>query len=381
MRILINTSSLKGTGVTQVSVSFIHQCLNHPENEYFVFLSPNVSRNIDRKKFPSNFTFYEFGENTLYLPAGWIDLYKMKRLEKSINPDCVFSVFGPSWWTPSSPHIMGYAFPHYVYYDSPFFDKISRLDKIKISVMKFIHKLFLKRNGEYYVCETEDVRKRFAKYCDIDLSNVYVVTNTANNYFLDASLTMKPEASRNISDKDFYFYTLCSPYKHKNMEILNEVIPIIKEKLPDINVYFYTTFPEDYYNEKFSPEVKPYIINQGVLRVDQCPALVLKSDALFMPTLLECFSASYPEAMLLSRPIITSNLSFAKSICADAALYFNPLDPNDIAQNIIKLVNDRTLYLDLISRGTRRINYFDSPESRANKYLQICLEVSSKRND
>ena len=77
--------------------------------------------------------------------------------------------------------------------------------------------------------------------------------------------------------------------------------------------------------------------------VENCPKLYNQADAMFLPTLLETFSASYPEAMKMERPILTSDLDFAKDICGDAALYFNPLDSYDIA-NKIKTINDRSHY-------------------------------------
>lgn len=55
---------------------------------------------------------------------------------------------------------------------------------------------------------------------------------------------------------------------------------------------------------------------------------------MFLPTLLECFSASYPEAGFMKVPIFTSDLSFAKTICGEGAFYFNPMDCKNIASVI-----------------------------------------------
>ena len=43
MKLLINTSTLSSTGVTQVSVSFIKECVIITGNEYHVLLSKTVS--------------------------------------------------------------------------------------------------------------------------------------------------------------------------------------------------------------------------------------------------------------------------------------------------------------------------------------------------
>ena len=58
----------------------------------------------------------------------------------------------------------------------------------------------------------------------------------------------------------------------------------------------------------------------GKININQCPHLYVQSDAVFLPTLLECFSASYAEAMLMKKPIITSDLGFAHCAAASQAM-------------------------------------------------------------
>ena len=101
---------------------------------------------------------------------------------------------------------------------------------------------------------------------------------------------------------------------------------------------------------------------------------------MFLPTLLETFSASYPEAMIMEKPIITSNLSFAKDICASSAEYFNPLDPEDIAKKILNLYSDKNRYNQLIEFGKKQVKIFPNPNERAKKYLSICRKQIIKNN-
>lgn len=370
MKLLINTSTLAGTGVTQVAVSFINECKKFSENEYYVFLSPTVSRNINYNDFPSNFKFYEFGKKWLYSLKGFPDILKMKKLERKIHPDAVFSVFGPSLWKPKSPHLMGYAYPHYVYPDSPLFSMLDIKSRVGIAIRQFLHMSLLKHEGDYFVCETEDVALRLCKYHHIKKHCVFTAYNTASSVFLNYKSGL-------IQDReDFVFYSLCTPYIHKNLSILNEVIPALKDRKLKKNVKFYVTFPEEDYLRMFNSETRRYVKNAGFINISDCPKFVDNCDAMFLPTLLECYSASYPEAMALKKPIITSNLTFATNVCGDAALYFNPLDGSQIADKIEQLVNNEPLYQDLVEKGKRRIAFFGGPEMRAKKYLEICQSIS-----
>ncbi len=54
-----------------------------------------------------------------------------------------------------------------------------------------------------------------------------------------------------------------------------------------------------------------------------------------MPTLLECFSASYLEAMYMKKIIFTSDLPFAHTVCKDAAFYFAPHDVENIRVHLL----------------------------------------------
>ena len=125
----------------------------------------------------------------------------------------------------------------------------------------------------------------------------------------------------------------------------------------------------------FKEEAKKSIINIGRVPVKDCPQLYEESDALFLPTLLECFSANYPEAMLMERPILTSNLSFATEVCGNAAKYFDPISPRDIVSSIIELVSNKELQAELVKNGKEKLNDFDDSYTRAKKYLDICKNI------
>jgi glycosyltransferase involved in cell wall biosynthesis len=270
---------------------------------------------------------------------------------------------------------MGYAYPHYVYEDSPLFKIIGVFDRIKIKIYKHAHSFFLRRNGRYYVCETEDVSERLPKYLNIESKRIFTVSNTYNkNYF-------KPDnSSTTLSSKDgtYRFLVLCSPYKHKNITILNQVIPLLKSRYPLVKIRFILTIDEKSLKSMFKSDVLDYIDNRGYTEIKECPNLYKECDATFLPTLLECYSANYAESMAMERPILTSNLSFAKTVCKDAALYFDPLNPEDIVNKIILFINNPQLSKLLIERSKRILDCQISSSERAKQYLDILMKISGK---
>ena len=368
MRLLINTAStLKGGGV-QVAKSFLEECRNFPENEYHVVLGDMLNQLIERGQFPGNFSFYPIG----YRPATRVFSFKsrdqfFRKLELKVQPDVVFTTSGPSYWRPNAPHLTGYNLPHYIYRDSPYFERISTYRRLKWDLKGKIIRYFFKNDSDAYVVQTDDVNERLRRW--LSAERVYTVTNTCSAAYSD-SVPAEKKLPDKMSD-EFRFLTLSAWYAHKNLDI----IPEIAERLPEEirkKVTFVLTLPEADFRDHFGRGYDSSIVNVGPVPPDEGPSLYQECDGLFLPTLLECFSASYAEAMAMERPVVTSDLGFARSICKDAALYFKPADPGAAASKIQTLIEDSELRKKLVTAGKQQLKMFDTPKERAEKYLTIC---------
>ena len=371
MKLIINTTTLSGTGVTQVALSFIYECIAFRENEYHIFLSKTISREIRAEEFPDNFHFYHFDQHPLYGIKGFSIRKKLKNLERMIDPDLTFSVFGPACWTPASKHVSGFANSYYVYPESPFFSKITFKDFLRINLMKIAHRFFLKRNGKYFICETDDMAQRLSEFLKVKESNIYTVSNTYSRYFENYDASARKRLLPEPSADEYRFLSLASFDIHKNLTVINELIPVLNKKMTGKEIKFILTIDQEQYERHFSPEAKACIINLGRIEVKDCPQLYSECDALFLPTLIESFSANYPEAMKMEVPVLTSGYSFAKSICEDAALYFDPLDAEDIADKIMMILDDENLSQELIEKGKKRLKAFGDAKMRAKRYLDV----------
>jgi len=377
MKIIINTSNLFVGGGVQVALSFINELKNIKEdNEYHIFLSSEIRKQIVFKEFSLNFIFYEIEKS----PASIIYRYKinkrLNKLEAQILPDCVFTIFGPSYWTPKSKHLMGLA-TGWVYNPNTIaFNELSFLETIKTKLEITYKKFFIKKNASCYVVETNDAKEKILKFLKIK-SPIFVVGNTYSSIFDDSQylnsknqgfLTL-PHNKRNA----FRLILISHNYSHKNLKIIKKIIPLLK----GYDVQFILTIDEMSYNNLFS-EFKDNVLNLGTISQENCPSVYSQCDALFFPTLLETFSASYPEAMKMKLPILTSNYSFAKDICGNAGLYFNPLDEHDIVDKIIQIISSKKLRKHLISNGSNRLLECETASSRAYKYLEILNKIDKE---
>ncbi len=372
MILIINASILRKGGVVQVALSFIQECSSFNENEYHVFMSPIIASQINEKEYPGNFHFYTIRNTPSSLLHAIGSINQLKKLEGEIKPDCVFSVFGPSYWTPKSPHLLGFALCKYIYPESPFFNRIGLILKLKINFLKILHSYFFKKNADYFYVETEDAKQRLSHLLRISEDNIYAFSNTHHSVFnlKTNGRIILPQKNKN----EIRLVTISSYYLHKNLEIITKVIPLLKQKC-SIKFLFILTIDNNIFLSKFHG-FESSIVNLGPIPLYSCPGVYEESDFLFLPTLIEVFTATYPEAMKMKKPILTSDLSFAHDICGEAALYFDPLDPEDIADKIILLANNKDLQMKLVQKGEERLQYFETAESRARKLLQICDKIS-----
>ncbi|MEL7834388.1 glycosyltransferase [Fodinibius sp. N2] len=371
MKILINTASTYKGGGVQVAQSFLEECQQFRDHEYHVVLGEMIAELIDTNRYPSNFFFYKIG----YRPATRVLGFKsqsefFEKLEQKVNPDVVFTTSGPAYWRPHAPHVVGYNLPHYVYKDSPFFNQISFWKKKKWALKGAIVTHFFKKEADAYVVQTDDVNERLQPI--VKSHRVYTVSNTYNQHY-EHPRKFGDKLHRQ-SDQEFRFLILSAWHAHKNLEIIPTVIKALPEAVRE-RVRFVVTLPEEDFKRSFSDKLGEHIINVGPIRPEEGPSLYKECDALFLPTLLECFSATYAEAMKMGKPIITSDLGFAHTVCGDAALYADPVNPNEWAARIIQLINDSDLRQTLIQNGREEQKKFLSARQRAERYLDICRKV------
>lgn len=371
MNLIINTSNIAIGGGLQVSKSLLEELKGFNDNVYHVFLSPKLKQEIRGHVFSENFIFYDIPIS----PSGLFDrrrvVKQLNKLEEGIKPDIVFTVFGPSYWKPRALHLCGFADGWCYTPYSIAFKRLTFFEYLKAKLLIKYKNYYIKKTATFLVVETQIAKNNISKFLSFPSDKIFVVGNTYSNIYNEYQT--KPKSNNH---KEFKLLTLSSYYKHKNLAVIKEVAEILNNQF-NLNVKFYLTINNSQYLKYFGLEKN--IINLGPQLVEDCPKLYDSVDAMFLPTLLETFTASYPEAMKMARPILTSNLDFAKSICNDAALYFDPLNSLDIAVKIKTLIMDPILYKELVQKGKIRLQNFETSKSRTHKYLLSCEKIINEK--
>jgi len=94
------------------------------------------------------------------------------------------------------------------------------------------------------------------------------------------------------------------------------------------------------------------------------------------PSLYEGFGLPPLEAMQYDLPVVSSNATCLPEILQDAALYFNPIDPVDMATKINTALTDENLRQNLKNNGQKLLKKY-SWQTTAEQTLQIYQTVDN----
>ena len=104
--------------------------------------------------------------------------------------------------------------------------------------------------------------------------------------------------------------------------------------------------------------LKEDIIHIGYLPYEDLPLLYNAASLLVFPSLFEGFGIPVVEAMAVGLPVACSNATSLPEVVGDAAILFDPEDPEDMAERVAALLNDEVLKNTLVQKGFARASIF-----------------------
>jgi glycosyltransferase involved in cell wall biosynthesis len=116
------------------------------------------------------------------------------------------------------------------------------------------------------------------------------------------------------------------------------------------------------------------VVFTGRVSDEQLKQYVARANALVLPSFYEGFGLPPLEAMACGCPVIVSKAASLPEVCGDAALYVDPYKPENIAAQLLRLVNDKPLQDELKQKGLARARQF-SWDKCAKETLQVIQGV------
>jgi glycosyltransferase involved in cell wall biosynthesis len=226
------------------------------------------------------------------------------------------------------------------------------------------------------VAQTEVMKERLLASYGFGPRRVEVIPNSCS-FPRNPGLRQMPHPNR-----PFVFLCLGWYYVHKNLEVLPEALRRIRAYTSRPVECRITISPDQHPGaRRFLRELERenmvgVIVNIGPVQRSELVRAYDSADALLLPTLLESFSRTYLEAMHFGLPILTSDRDFARHICQDAALYFDPLDADSVARSMASMMEDGELRARLVENGKRVISQSPTWDEIAAQFVRVLEEAA-----
>lgn len=363
--ILINASNLHSGGGVQVAVSFLYELslMSNIDFSYIhVVASDEVNIGLEKLNALSNsFGHYEV-----------LNTYGVKALNSKLNKkikhyDLVFTIFGPNYLRlKAKKELVGFAQPWILNFNNPISKNMGLFSRHKLRLKFSLQWLFFLRS-DHYIVELEHVKNGLHEIKGIPYNNISVVHNTVSSLYKDENKWSRIKLMK--GNEDISLGIVTRDYPHKNLNILPYVAKSL-ELNHNLKVQFYTTLNSDEWSTK-SSLFKKHVSTIGSLRPDQCPSFYQQIDGVIFPSLLECFSATPLEAMVMEKPLFASDRVFVRDVCHDHAIYIDPLDADDIAFKIANYFQSDKIDKAKLRKAREHALNFSSAKGRAEKYLKI----------
>lgn len=365
MKILINVVNARNIGGGfQVVFNFIlkTQEYTRPNVEWYYavserldgFLSENFKAKVQKDH------YFVFPDQPDFRGTYRRVKRELRELENKIDPEVVYSPLSPGYFFFKHKEVMRFANAWSTNATSYAWKTLPFKPKMRTKIYNIMQRALL-RKAKYIITQTETVRGGLLRVTGLPENRVFVVPNVLPAVLQDIDPTPLEADAKWID-----VAAIGGQMPHKNLEIIPEVMRVLKEKYQLTNVRFHTTLPADSgVWWRIENGLKEYgltecVVNHGNMRLADLAELYRHCRFCFLPTVLETFSASTIEAMYFDLKTVASDLSFNKEVMQDACLYFEPMNAASAAEKLAQVMGDKALQSELSSRMKERLkNYTD----------------------
>jgi len=377
MRILINAISTKkhSGGAYQIAYNFIVKTLEHPEVEWIYVLSQDLDEilPVDMK---TKDNYHVFPTQPDFRHSYFRVKKELSLLEQRINPDLVYSITAPSYFTFQTKEVMRFTMPWVTHPNKYSWSVLSWTEKMKMRMYCWNLRRMM-RKTQYFVTQTETTKKGIIRITKTSENNVKVVKNVLPEIYKAFPSSLLPP------DRDWIdIACVANTSAHKNLDI----IPHVLEELQSLgisNVRFHVTIPkgEDYWRK-----MSKYLQSQGfgdrVVTHGRCSQIELADlyrhcQFCFLPTLLEVFSVTSLEAMYFQLPIVATDFDFNREVMEDACLYYEPKNAREAAERIRELIVNPGIQSEIKDKMKKRLQLFSDYDRHFNDICDFLKMVAT----
>lgn len=378
MKIVINAVSAKkiSGGGFQIALNFIKAAMEdtYHQIDFYFFISADLAEALHVSE-----------EANLFVVPTQPDFFhtylsterKLKTILNQIKPDLIYSVVAPCYFRFPVREVMRITNPWVVHPNEYARNTLSTKGKLRQDLYCVLQKYYI-RECQYFITQADYTGDCLAKLAGVHRDHVKVVNNVLPAAYKGLDTTK-------VEDLEWINITsVTAAFPHKNLDIIPEVLKELQDSYGISNVRFHLTLPKnDVIFKSISSKLDNYglsdrIVNHGRMTQVELADLYRHSQMMFLPTLLEVFSASILEAMYFDLKIVASDFPFNSNVIQDAGLLFKPTNAKDAAEKIARIINDKELQESLSQKMKIQLAKFGDYKTHYDNTIDYLAQVANQ---
>lgn len=281
------------------------------------------------------------------------ELYEVVDLIYYPIPGCLIENFPYIYTLWDIGHVSMYAFPE--------------VSMNKVYESREMHHNTVPHKALMVFSESEQGKKEAVKYLNLNENRIKVVPIFPSEIISDRIIALKPDILR---DDLFFIHYPAQFWSHKNHYNLLLAFKIVSSYFPSLKLIFSGS---DKGNKEYILELieelklSNAVLDLGFVKNEELKWIYQNSQGLVMPTFLGPTNMPLLEAAELGCFVACSNLKGHKEQLGEYAYYFDPLNPKEIAEKIIVMIENK-------QKGESRI--YNSNFNITNALHQIDIAFS-----
>lgn len=241
--------------------------------------------------------------------------------------------------------------------------------KIKQLVYRVVL-VWVAHKSKRLIAISQFTKDEVAKFARVKPSKISVIYEAADK------ISDKAEPVAKLQGKKFLMY-VGRPTPHKNLDTLVRAFGRLASDDPELLLVLAGKRDANYNKvEKTVAKLglSDRVLFTGYISEGQLRWLYENVAVYVFPSLAEGFGLPGLEAMAHGAPVAASRATSLPEIYGDAAHYFNPKDPADMADKISQILNDPDLREKLIKAGERQAAKY-SWQAMAEQTLEVYRQI------
>jgi glycosyltransferase involved in cell wall biosynthesis len=257
--------------------------------------------------------------------------------------------------------------------------------------IKFFDLLFLKllipislKRADKIIAVSEFTKNELIKYYHIAPEKITVAYNSVGDNFSEFNYSEEMASqflkTYKLKAKSYILY-LGTMQPRKNLPILIEAFAKIKDTAPEIKLVLAGNKNAYNFDKKIDIAIEKYnlkddVIFTGYINEENKPILYKLASLFVFPSLYEGFGVPILEAMSAETPVVASDISPHREIAGNAAQYFNPEKPDELAQKISEIINNvelRNSFSDKEKEQVRKFSWKETAKTLLDVYRETAM--------